>query len=636
MPRPAPPPQNTTAPRRSQASDSFAAKPPARPGDPEPPEPKPTPRRSPPMAHALLSIRVCPVARFRSRCRVARPGASRAHARDPRGHRRMASADCGLLDCDDGDPSTTTPAASLRAAPIPPRTVACARTTTRARSSTSAPAARAPPESPKNCSDANPCTTDTCDPGTGTCGYADNTAGCSDADACAIGDVCGGGSCQPGAPLVCDDAKECTDDSCNPSHRLRLHQRRREHVLRRGASAPPAITAPTVRASETPPYARGRLNPCTTAICQPGAGCGFIFNTASCDDGDGCTMNDVCAGGTCTAGTPKSCADANPCTTDTCDPANGTCGYADNTESCSDADACTTGDVCGGGSCLPGTPIVCDDAKECTDDGCNPSTGCVFTNDDANTCSDADLCTTADHCTSGLCAGDTLTCPDDGNVCTTAACAPATGCAQLPNTASCDDGDACTAQADHCSAGACVGTAGACAACPALPSETCLVARPQGSTIALKDAVDPRRDSLSWRWQSPIAMTPGDPTVDVGLRLCVYDQTAGASALALSVDLPPVVPAGAVRAGGAAQRRRLQTCSQRRTRRRLAAFQGGSDQGRFRARGGRPRARDAAVAATKGSARHRRAPPRRPADVLVSSYGALKRARLGAFKAVSE
>src|SRR5439155_462928 len=45
---------------------------------------------------------------------------------------------------------------------------------------------------------------------------------------------------------------------------------------------------------------------------------------------------------------------------------------------------------------------------------------------------------------------------DDGNVCTTDSCDPATGCVHAPNTVPCDDGSACTTN-DTCSGGTCVG-----------------------------------------------------------------------------------------------------------------------------------------------------------------------------------
>ena len=41
------------------------------------------------------------------------------------------------------------------------------------------------------------------------------------------------------------------------------------------------------------------------------------------------------------------------------------------------------------------------------------------------------------------CAGTPYSC-NDGNVCTDDACDPVTGCSYTPNTAACDDGNACT------------------------------------------------------------------------------------------------------------------------------------------------------------------------------------------------
>jgi hypothetical protein len=54
--------------------------------------------------------------------------------------------------------------------------------------------------------------------------------------------------------------------------------------------------------------------------------------------------------------TPITCNDSNPCTDDSCDPASG-CFFANNTSACDDGNNCTTGDVCGGGTCT-GTPIT--------------------------------------------------------------------------------------------------------------------------------------------------------------------------------------------------------------------------------------------------------------------------------------
>ncbi|MGB2987039.1 MAG: cohesin domain-containing protein, partial [Phycisphaerae bacterium] len=71
-------------------------------------------------------------------------------------------------------------------------------------------------------------------------------------------------------------------------------------------------------------------------------------------------------------------------------------------------------------------------------------------------CNDGDACTTNDTCSGGACVGGPPPNCDDGNVCTDDSCESATGCVHTNNTASCNDGDACTTN-DTCSGGACVG-----------------------------------------------------------------------------------------------------------------------------------------------------------------------------------
>ncbi len=76
----------------------------------------------------------------------------------------------------------------------------------------------------------------------------------------------------------------------------------------------------------------------------------------------------------------------------------------DNTAACDDSDACTTVDTCGGGLCVGGAAPSCDDGNVCTDDSCDPVSGCVNTAN-AATCDDGDACTTVDTCGGGLCVG---------------------------------------------------------------------------------------------------------------------------------------------------------------------------------------------------------------------------------------
>lgn len=101
----------------------------------------------------------------------------------------------------------------------------------------------------------------------------------------------------------------------------------------------------------------------------------------TCDDGDGCTLNDRCTAGVC-GGEDRTCPAPGACETSLgCNPDTGGCAYdplPDGT-SCSDDDACTTSDACVDGRC-EGAPITCTPSGPCQrQDGCEPSTGqCVF------------------------------------------------------------------------------------------------------------------------------------------------------------------------------------------------------------------------------------------------------------------
>jgi hypothetical protein len=122
---------------------------------------------------------------------------------------------------------------------------------------------------------------------------------------------------------------------------------------------------------------------------------------------------------------------------------------------CDDGDACTVDSCDALSSACSHSARVCDDHQSCTDDACNPATGCTFTPNTA-TCDDGSACTRADHCAAGQCVGTAVAC-DDGQPCTTDACNPAASgdpCTHEPNTLACDDGNSCTA-GDRCSGGSC-------------------------------------------------------------------------------------------------------------------------------------------------------------------------------------
>ncbi|MFC1888895.1 FG-GAP-like repeat-containing protein, partial [Thermodesulfobacteriota bacterium] len=185
---------------------------------------------------------------------------------------------------------------------------------------------------------------------------------------------------------------------------------------------------------------------CTVDACNEDTdSCDHTGDDGLCDDGAFCNGAETCDEvNDCQAGVPPDCDDGNECTNDTCDPATG-CMYTDNTEPCDDGNLCTTEDTCSAGGCVGGAPPDCDDGNECTDDACDPATGCGYT-DNTEPCDDGNLCTTEDTCSAGGCVGGAPPDCDDGNVCTDDTCDPATGCGYTDNTEPCDDGNLCTTE----------------------------------------------------------------------------------------------------------------------------------------------------------------------------------------------
>jgi len=308
---------------------------------------------------------------------------------------------------------------------------------------------------PVVCNDNNPCTDDSCNPATG-CVVTNNNDPCNDNNACTTNDTCSGGSCHGGPPPNCNDNDVCTDDGCNPASGC-THTNNtapcddgsecttNDHCLNDACAGGPA-----------PNCDDG--NVCTDDTCSPTTpgGCVHTNNTAPCSDGNGCTVGDVCSGGVCTSGGPKNCNDFNECTDDSCFAPSGTCQHLNNVDPCSDQNECTVGDVCQNGVCAPGGPKDCNDQNDCTDDSCEAPFGTCLHDPNSEACNDQNACTTNDTCTNGACVGGPPPNCDDGNVCTDDGCDPATGCTHVNNNAPCSDNNACTT-GDACSNGACVG-----------------------------------------------------------------------------------------------------------------------------------------------------------------------------------
>ena len=158
--------------------------------------------------------------------------------------------------------------------------------------------------------------------------------------------------------------------------------------------------------------------------------------------------------GKCAAG-PSFCDDGNPCTDDRCDPLTGC--YVEPVD-CADDDPCTL-DLCDttGKGCTH-SENTCDDGNVCTEGSCQGAIGCAYT---VVPCSDGDACT-SDGCSPVTgCLNAKLNC-DDNITCTVDSCDPTNGCSHVApagalcceTVADCDDDNVCTNHA--CKAGVCV------------------------------------------------------------------------------------------------------------------------------------------------------------------------------------
>jgi len=191
------------------------------------------------------------------------------------------------------------------------------------------------------------------------------------------------------------------------------------------------------------------------------ATCSFEAAGSLCDDGNACTIGDVCDGsGSCGGGTPLQCDDGNACTADSCDAVLGClhAPLADGT-ACLDGNLCNGSETCQAGVCTAGTPLVCDDGQLCNGaEACDPLLGCVPGTPvaDGTSCADGTVCNGAETCVAGVCTpGAPLNC-DDGNLCTADSCDPVLGCQSAPvaDGTSCADGTVCNG-AETCVAGTC-------------------------------------------------------------------------------------------------------------------------------------------------------------------------------------
>ena len=133
---------------------------------------------------------------------------------------------------------------------------------------------------------------------------------------------------------------------------------------------------------------------CTTDSCdEEGDTC--VNAPVVCNsDNNACNGTEECdpATGTChSVNPPPPCvSDGNACNgPEACDPTDGSCDSGPPVVCNDDGNTCNGPEVCDptDGSCDSGPALVCGDGLFCTDDSCDPATGCTTT---AHDCSDTD------------------------------------------------------------------------------------------------------------------------------------------------------------------------------------------------------------------------------------------------------
>ncbi|MSQ82575.1 MAG: hypothetical protein EXR77_06610 [Myxococcales bacterium] len=258
---------------------------------------------------------------------------------------------------------------------------------------------------PTVCSDDNSCTDDSCDAKTG-CKTADNSKTCQLTD-CKQGQ-CAAGACIDSGKTGCDDGNPCTTDTCA--------DKACQVAVATDGSLCPDSDACTTKETCTGGKCASQAVDCPDAAtacqietCDASSGCGFALSKdgTSCDDGDACSSGDTCAAGKCSS-KPVVCDDTNACTSDSCDGSSGKCAFAVLASgSCDDGNLCTITDVCAKGSCS-GSAKICDDGLVCTADACDTKAGGCATPPaaDGTPCDDQNGCTENDACKAGTCKGE--------------------------------------------------------------------------------------------------------------------------------------------------------------------------------------------------------------------------------------
>ena len=365
---------------------------------------------------------------------------------------------------------------------------------------------------PQDCDDKNICTDDSC--AGGVCSNAPNGGSCNDGDPCTIGDGCSGEECT-GEPKPCSDGNPCTNDYCGEDGQCVFDPLMGadcddgDHCTAGDTCACPSGDCSEGVQCAGAPVDCDDANVCTDDSCpaqapggfdpgDPASACVHTPNSSPCSDGDACTAGDKCQSGGCEQGTAVNCEVSNPCKVGSCDPTQGcVVADADSGQPCDDGNPCTSDEACSGGACgggtticqctsdvdcdnndpcdgvetcetgaggmktcQSGTPVVCPPSNNpCQENACSQGICALQNIDEGKACGADTACESARVCTSGACVGKQVLCPTKLCMVNTG-CDPTGGCTYDPSPAGtpCDDGSVCSV-GESCSGGQCLGTA---------------------------------------------------------------------------------------------------------------------------------------------------------------------------------
>jgi formylglycine-generating enzyme required for sulfatase activity len=227
-----------------------------------------------------------------------------------------------------------------------------------------------------------------CVPETGACEpqQAEDETTCSDDNACTSGDACLEGSCvgqfdTDNPACTCDlEQDECEldfgdDDLCNGVLACQEQEVLIDEIPTLALIC--ALDAASVPAACDPTGDTA----CMISRCQPDTGaCAptAVPDGVPCDDGDPCSVMDICSGGTCTAGSPLDCSGLDDdCGDGACDQGGGACIKVPKNDdgACTSEDLCAAAAICDNGACVTTETKACDDGDPCTLDSCDVGTG---------------------------------------------------------------------------------------------------------------------------------------------------------------------------------------------------------------------------------------------------------------------